>query len=379
MTAVCAASYGAPLGIFTPPVKDSVTPQKSMTDNTHRNAHLLIAAVEKHLASISRSRLCTLGRELSNESSMIDLMTAVQIADIEVSRLCLHVQQSQMKYNSESRHKLNIKNIDQMEKALNEAEIAKAAQENRGYWGKLSNILGMAVAAVGVLLAPFTGGASLLATAYLAVDLGLQLGEQISGTKMSIDSGLQIAFKFVLDNMSHMGLSDTQREFYAGIASAVASLILAIGMTLLSAGGSAPKLFTAIKNITKNSAAIKNLSEVLPKHVIAVKNLGAMAPKLSMAVQGASELVSAGAGVTSGKYGLDNASSEKNLNGIDVQRENIRNERQLLLKAFEHCNENMKKIMEQLQRNSSLAGETISRCADTAKRLTQSRQVRYAA
>jgi hypothetical protein len=309
--------------------------QVQMWAKAEWHAQSALAAIRTQLA----------GDELGFDSILADMA----IAKFRVTQLYLLVQQSRIKFNAASQHDLSLRNIDMMRKAIDDAAKAKAAEENRGFWGKLSNILGVAVAAIGVLLAPFTGGLSLLATGYLVVDLGLQLGEQISGVKMSIDSGLQIAFKFVLDNMPLNGLPESQREFIAGIASAVTSLVIAVGMTVLSAGGGAPKLFGAVSKLSQKIAAVM--------------------PKASIAIQGTAHLASSGTGMASGKFGLDNAYAEYDRNDVEAQRTDIKGDQQSLLKEFQQFNEDMKRAMEQLERDISQAANSLSRFFDGNSRI----------
>ncbi|RXZ38785.1 hypothetical protein D9O50_04610 [Oxalobacteraceae bacterium CAVE-383] len=372
MDQICAASCQAIPNIFMLPVKDGVTSAKSLADNTRQekmrsliaDAKACLRSIEAGKAAkhrISQTALQSIRSELSGDAVVFDAaLSEMAILQYQVTQLCLRVQQSRIKSNNESQHELSLKNVEKMQEAIDQAVKSKAAQEKMGFWGKLSNVLGLAAAVIGIVLAPFTGGLSLLATGYLVVDLGLQIGEQASGIKMSIESGLEKGIKAFLSLLPENILSEAQRDLIAGIVSSIVGMVIAIGMSLISGGASAAKVISALQKISK----------VLP----------AVAPKVSMGVQGTTHVAAAATGITGGTYGVENANSEYSLNGIEVQRTDLNKRRELLLDAFEQCKEDMQKILEGMQHELSQVGDMLANYYDGAARVIDSMaKVRHAA
>lgn len=288
MSPISAAYSPEASNISPPTVKAGVTSQEGMTDNTQRNdirndIHSLIADAQAYITSMNREQTCTPIVEMPKASqlpasefedlvmrrfsqtalqsirSVLSGETMVFTAELskmanlqfDLSQLCLRNYQSGLEANKNELHDLSLKNIEKLQEAIDQAAKSKAEQEKMGFWGKLSNILGMAAAIAGILLAPLTGGLSLLATGYLAVDLGLQIGEQTTGIKMSIESGLKKGIKAFLMALPHNVLSESQCDFIAGIVGSIVGMVLAVGMSVLSAGSNAPKIFSALLNFEK--------------------------------------------------------------------------------------------------------------------------------
>jgi uncharacterized protein (DUF4415 family) len=243
--------------------------------------------------------------------------------------------------------------IDKRMKAITAASRAKvereAAEKNLSIWSKLSKGLSIIVAVMGIALAPFTGGLSLAATAFMALDLGLDLGEYCSGVKMSLQSGLQIVCEKVIDAIANGSGTQASREMAASIVSAVLNFAIMVAATVLTFGGGAPKLFAFIN---------KNVEKVASKILVT---------KACSYVQKGAHTANAGASIYTGVCGMETANAGFELTSSEVQKLEIEKLQTWLEKLLEQCTEDLKLVAKELQRSSELLGEVLSGSIDNRK------------
>jgi hypothetical protein len=236
--------------------------------------------------------------------------------------------------------------IDKRMKAITASNRAKiereAAEKNLSIWSKLSKGLSVLVAVMGIALAPFSGGLSLAATAFMAIDLGLDLGEYCSGVKMSLQSGLQIVCEKVVDAIANGSGTEASREMAASIVSALLNFVIMVAATVLTFGGGAPKLFTFIN---------KNMDKVASKILVT---------KACSHVQKAAHAANATASIYTGVCGMETANAGFELTSSEVQKLEIEKLQTWLEKLLEQCTEDLKLVAKELQRSSELLGEVLS-------------------
>jgi hypothetical protein len=245
-----------------------------------------------------------------------------------------------IKSNSDIRNAQVNKKLKALEAASKARAESLAAAKKEGFWSKLSTGLGILVAVLGIALAPMTGGLSLAATAYMVVDLGLQLGEKYSGVKMSIQSGLRIACEKLVDLFAAGTDTPQRREMIAAILSAVIDLAISVAATVMTLGGGAPKLAKALCKMTQEGRLI-----VL---------------KASHSIQIGGHVASAGTSIYTGVCGLETADAEYALTSSEIQKLDIEKTQTWLEKLLAQCTEELKLVVKELQRHSEMAADILT-------------------
>lgn len=173
-------------------------------------------------------------------------------------------QQNALDFNKIKRDETVKKKLEVMQEQIDAKAAREAAAAKASFWSKVGSILGPLLAVASIGLAAVTGGASLLVTAvalsYLAVDVGLQIGEKASGIRMSIQSGLQMGasefLKAVFPNMP-----EEQRELIAEVIAMAINLIIGVAMGVgLLKGGGVGRLSNAISALKWNAATVAKVS-----------------------------------------------------------------------------------------------------------------------
>jgi tetratricopeptide (TPR) repeat protein len=280
-----------------------------------------------------------LGEGQDFNALLADLANAQRLT----SQLCVDTLQSKQKANRDIAHQKSEQAIKTMEQDLKTEKERKAAEGKMSFWSKVTKALSVVVAVIGIALAPMTGGLSLLATAYLCVDLALDLGEHFSGTKMSIQSGLQIVCAKVIELVAkHLGTSE-QRQLAASVLAAILNLVIALVVTTISAGAAGPKLFQGIKNLF-------NMGQ---------KGVTAM-HKVNAGVQYVANAATGGASFASGYFAYDTANAEYKLASTEIERAGLEKMTTELDQMWAQSNEYLKRITKELQSNTSLIADAIS-------------------
>jgi hypothetical protein len=245
-----------------------------------------------------------------------------------------------IKSNSDIRNAQVNKKLKALEAASKARAESLAAANKEGFWSKLSTGLGILVAVLGIALAPMTGGLSLVATAYMVVDLGLQLGEKYSGVKMSIQSGLRIACEKLVDLLAAGTDTPQKRKMIAAILGAVIDLAISVAATVMTLGGGAPKLAKALCKMTQEGRLI-----VL---------------KASHSIQIGGHVASAGTSIYTGVCGLETADAEYALTSREIQKLEIEKTQTWLEKLMAQCTEELKLVVKELQRHSDMAADILT-------------------
>lgn len=261
----------------------------------------------------------------------------------ETSQQRVDSQQSAIKANRDVRDRQVTQKLQAIDDGIKAKAAREAAEGKMSLWQKVSKCLGIAVAVLGIALAPFTGGASLLATAFMAVDLGLELGEYITGAKMSIQSGIQIVCEKLVDAIANGSGSEASRKFIAGIIGAVVNILIMVVLVAVTMGGGTPKLFKAFGGVAKIFDGTGKTGKA-----------GTAVAKVSMGVQGAAGAAGGATGIIGGKFGVDTADAGFALASADVQRVEIEKLQTQLDKLFEQYTADLKLVSKELQSDMSL-------------------------
>jgi hypothetical protein len=303
----------------------------------------------------------------------------------DTSQLRIKSEQSAIKANRDMRDQQITQKLEAI-LARNKAKAEhEAAATKMSFWNKLSKGLGMAAMLLGLALAPFTGGLSLLGTAYMALDFGLELGEHFSGVKMSIQSGLQIACEKIVELCSP-SMAAEDRQFLAGILGIVVNVIAMIAVTVLSAGAGAPKLVKpltdilkkAVPKILKNKKVVAGVeksigkaaesglkaADATGKKVVSKfeRNLQRKLTLMKMArgAQFGGMVAGGGTAVYGGVCAYETAEAGLELNSADVQQAEIEKRQIRLDKLFEQCSDDLKLVAKEWQRDIELLAEILS-------------------
>ncbi|MDB5992285.1 MAG: hypothetical protein JWQ10_3688 [Herbaspirillum sp.] len=312
----------------------------------------------------------------------------------DTSQLRIKSEQSAIKANRDMRDQQITQKLEAI-LARNKAKAEhEAAATKMSFWNKLSKGLGMAAMLLGLALAPFTGGLSLLGTAYMALDFGLELGEHFSGVKMSIQSGLQIACEKIVELCSP-SMAAEDRQFLAGILGIVVNVIAMIAVTVLSAGAGAPKLVKAVTDILKKATPKILKSEKVATFVVnskevleAEKSIGKATEsglkgadatgkkvvskfernlqrkltlmKMARGAQFGAMVTGGGTAVYGGVCAYETAEAGLELNSADVQQAEIEKRQIRLDKLFEQCSDDLKLVAKEWQRDIELLAEILS-------------------
>jgi tetratricopeptide (TPR) repeat protein len=333
--------------------------------------------------------------DMSDQDIDIDfLLSELGKLQHDTSQLRIESEQDAIKSNRDIRDQQITQKLEAI-LARNKAKAEReAAAAKMNFWNKLSKGLGMAAMLIGLALAPFTGGLSLLGTAYMALDFGLELGEHFSGVKMSIQSGLQIACEKIIEFCASGSGTAEDRQFWAGILGIVVNVIAMIAVTVVSAGAGASKLLK-IPNILKKAP-----SEILKdKKVFAVvlksqealgaeksiekatesglKEAGATGKKVvskfernlqrkltllrvARGAQFGGMVAGGGTAVYGGVCAYETAEAGLELNSADVQQAEIEKRQIRLDKLFEQCSDDLKLVAKEWQRDIELLAEILS-------------------
>jgi hypothetical protein len=284
-------------------------------------------------------------------------------------------QQGAIQRNRDSREAQIKQKLEAMEANSKAKAEHEAAAKKAGFWSKLSMALGVATAVLGIMLAPFTGGLSLIGTALLVADLTLELGEYFTGIEMSFQTNLQKVCVLVVNEVLKGVGSPQARELCAAVLALVINIVLMVVLAKMSVTGS-------IKNIaqiaSKGSRAISKGSQ-------AASEAGKVVSEAGEAVSEASKAASTGKQVkdylikTGGKrmiqlttlsgaltsiYGggcaYDSAVAGFELNASDVQQTDIEKRQVKLDKLFEQLSDDLKLVAKELQRDMELLAEVLS-------------------
>lgn len=301
----------------------------------------------------------------------------------DTSQLRIASEQDAIKANRDIRDQQITQKLEAI-LARNKAKAEREAAEGKmNFWNKLSKGLGMAAMLLGIALAPFTGGLSLLGTAYMALDFGLELGEHFSGTRMSIQSGLQIACEKIVE-LCAPSMAAEDRQFLAGIIGIVVNVIVMVAVTVVSAGAGVSKLSEAVKNILKKVGKNKKVITFTFKNGSVARTTGATGKgngfvakikgattegtstrfrnflKVNRGVQIGALAVGSGTSVYSGICAYDTAEAGMELNSADVQQAEIEKRQIRLDKLFEQCSDDLKLVAKEWQRDIELLAEILS-------------------
>jgi tetratricopeptide (TPR) repeat protein len=294
-----------------------------------------------------------------NEFDIEFLLCSLSKLRQECSKLQMNALKGQLEENRDTRAQLIEKKLLNLE-ARNKAKLeADAAREKTTFWQKLSKITGIVTAVIGIALAPFTGGLSLLATAYLVVDLGLELGEQISGVKMSIQSGLLIVCQKVVELVLSCGKSEEYKANVAAILAIFLNVVIAVVATVVSVGTAVPKLLDAVKSLIKVSTG----SLVV----------------VSKVVQGGTVVAAGATAIYTGKCSVDTANAGFEVTGREAEKVGLGKVQVSLEKVFALCGDGLMLLASESQRDREILAEIVSAGMENRKKTSNALFQRLAA
>jgi tetratricopeptide (TPR) repeat protein len=264
-------------------------------------------------------------------------------------------QQGAIQRNRDSREGQIKQKLEAME-ANNKAKAEHdAAAKKAGFWSKLSMALSVATAVLGLMLAPFTGGLSLIGTAFLVADLALELGEYFTGIEMSLQTNLQKVCVLIVDEVLKGIGSPEAHQLVAAVLALVLNVVLMVVLMKMSMGKAVSNLAkaTRLAKEAETGMKAKPISTIKKATNYAVDVGGKRLPQL-MALSGA--LTS----IYGGGCAYDAAVAGFELNASDVQQADIEKRQVKLDKLFEQLIDDLKLVAKELQRDMELLAEVLS-------------------
>jgi hypothetical protein len=203
----------------------------------------------------------------------------------------------------------------------------------------------MTTAVLGIMLAPFTGGLSMIGTALLVADLALELGEYFSGIQMSVQSNLQKGCLLLVDEILKGVGTPQAHQLCAAVLGLLINIVLMVIMAKVSLGGSVSKLAKTIEGevISKTKQVKDYLIKIVGKRTLLLTTLSAALTS-----------------IYGGGCAYDAAVAGFELNDSDVQQTDIEKRQIKLDKLFEQLSDDLKLVAKELQRDMELLAEVLS-------------------
>lgn len=320
-------------------------------------------------------------------------------------------QQEMIKSNRDLRDSRITEKLVAMKKQNDAIEEQKVAGRKSSWLSKLTQYLGYALTAICIVLAPFTGGLSLIGVAYMAIDLGLELGEKMSGVKMSIQSGITALVEIIVEAVASSDTTQEGRKRCAEIIAMVLGFIVQIAAIVLTCGLAAGKAIKAAKSlkqiatlatktakqtvvqsgklensivrsaekaseigkkvkqsvestdsIASGAQNLKKLNKKFNWSNLKNKNLNSCSnnlSKFSAPVIAGTEMLHSGAGIATGSYAIVSANKGAEVVSSDVQRAEIENFQTRLDKYFQQYAEDLKNLVQEQQRYLGSISDTL--------------------
>jgi len=235
-------------------------------------------------------------------------MLMLQRAKNETNAAQLDAQREKIQLDTEATHRNIGEKIRQLEQNI-ELRAKQRAEEKKGWWAKLVNrILGPLIAAIGLVLLPFTAGLStamiVVGVAYAVTDLALQIASEVTGNSYSVGSLVMQAALWLVENIAG-NLSPELREKIQMIGAMVVEVIIGIAMCVLTAGaGAAAGAAKIAASAGTMSARVAKLASRIQPIIL----------RSAARVQQAAEFFSNVMSVTSGVFGIQKAYVTRDLN-----------------------------------------------------------------
>lgn len=347
-----------------------------------------------------------------NSTDYDGIITDLAKVQHETTLVRTESQQETIKINRDLRDSRITEKLVAMKKQNDAIAEQKAAAKKSSWFTKLTQYLGYAISALCIVLAPLTAGFSLIGVAYMAIDLGLELGENISGVKMSVQSGITALVETIVEAVASSDTTPEGRKQCADIIAMVLGFIIQIAAVILTfkltffkkpkavvnAAAEADTFATqTAKQVAAQSGSLENasvrtmektseVSEQLQKSVRSENSIVSRAKNLKKSIQkfklygleqqelnaynkqvgkyalpfiAGSDVVRGGTGIAAGSYAVLSANKGAEVVSADVQRAEIENFQTRLDKYFQQYAEDLKNLVQEQQRHLGAIGDTL--------------------
>ena len=279
---------------------------------------------------------------------------ALMIGDLQskMNDLLAQQQTGEIKSNQLEMKQKNLKQMEKIQKWLDDLADAAAKQKSAGIWGWIKSVVSVVASVVAAVLAvaasPFTGGASLLVAA-------IAIGAAIQSVSALVIKGLEAAgvevpslVKDLFNHLTSIGGIISGIARLAGASEDVAGWIQ-LGVDLLVG------IVTGVAAWRAVSAAAAGVTEVGSR----VIKLSFTAQRAAVGAEGTTGLISAGAGIGQGVLTIQAAKAQEEAANAMADKMQIMAQISKLQMLMEQNIDDLKKIVDEMQSVFKIIGDLV--------------------